>query len=154
MRSFRFSLEKVLAWRRTQLALQEADLELLRANLFGILASIAELDRRREAASEQMRSMRTACGADLAEIPRFRVWAEREEKLLRSRIEECEGQIQKRSAAIAEARRQVELVERMKGRRLETWNAEFNLELDQLAGESALNLWRREKSVSPGNAEK
>ena len=33
----------------------------------------------------------------------------------------------------------------MKERRRASWDAEFNLELEQLAGESALSVWRREK---------
>lgn len=152
MNAFRFRLAKVLSWRQTQLALQEADLERLRSDLRTIETAIAALGRRDEAATGRMRKMQSASGSDIAEIARFRAWVAREEKALRARSVECGRQIAIRSQAVTEARRQVELVERMKERRRESWDAEFNLELDQLAGESALSVWRREKGQSRRSA--
>lgn len=146
MKPFRFRLEKVLSWREAQLALEEADLERLRSDLHSIEAAIDALALRDEAATERMRKMRSASGSEVAEIARYHDWVRREEKALRSRGAECGRQIEKRTGAVTEARRKVELLERMKDRRRQVWDAELDLELEQLAGESAIGAWRREKS--------
>ena len=146
MKPFRFRLEKVLSWRETQLALEEADLERLRSDLHKIEAAINALTVRDEAATEHMRRMRSASGVEIADLARHRYWLLQEEKTLRSRGAECGRKIEQRTDAITEARRKVELLERLKERRKQTWDAESELELEQLAGESAIGAWRREKS--------
>ena len=143
MRPFQFRLEKVLSWRETQLALEEADLERLRSDLRGIQTAIEALTLRDEAATERMRGMRSASGSEMAEIARYHDWVLQEEKTLRSRVAECGRQIEQRTEAVTEARRKVQLLERMKERRKEVWDAESDLELEQLAGESAIGAWRR-----------
>ncbi|HTA44362.1 MAG TPA: hypothetical protein VK789_18060 [Bryobacteraceae bacterium] len=143
MRPFRFRLEKVLSWREAQLAMEEADLERLRSDLHSIEAAIDALTLRDEAATERMRRMRSASGSEIADIARRHDWVLQEEKTLRSRVAECGRKIEQRTAAITEARRKVELLERMKDRRKQVWDAESDLELEQLAGESAIGAWRR-----------
>lgn len=143
MKAFRFALARVLAWRRTQLALEETELERLRSNLRGVEAAISDLGRRDEAETERIRKMQSAPGSDMADLARFRDWVSHEEKTLTLRRIECGRQIEKQSAAVTEARRKVELVERLKDRRRQSWEAEFDLEMEQLAGESALGVWRR-----------
>jgi flagellar export protein FliJ len=145
MRPFRFRLEKVLSWREAQLAMEEADLERLRSDLHSIEAAIDALTLRDQAATERMRRMRSAQGSEIADIARYHDWVLREEKTLRSRVAECGVQIEKRTEAVTEARRKVELLERMKERRRHSWDAETDRELEQLAGESAIGAWRREK---------
>lgn len=148
MKPFRFALEKVLSWRRTKLAMEESSLERLQGDLRRIEAAMGELARRDEAETGRIRGMRSASGSDLAELARVREWIARQEKTLHSRGLECERQIKKQFEAVTEARRKVELVERLKERRRQTWDAEFDRELEQLAGESALGMWRREKGRS------
>jgi flagellar export protein FliJ len=145
MKPFRFRLEKVLSWREAQLAMEEADLERLRSDLHRIEAAIDALALRDEAATERMRKMRSASGSDISDIARYHDWVIQEEKVLRSRVLECGRQIEQRTDAITATRRKVELLERMKDRRREAWDAESDLELEQLAGESAIGAWRREK---------
>lgn len=145
MKAFQFRLAKVLSWRRTQLELAEAELERERTALRAVQTAMSELTRRDDAVTEAMRRMSSASGADVADIARFREWMSHETRVLQSRHAECERQIEAGLAAVTEARRKVELLERMKERRRGKWDAEFNLELEQLAGESALAAWRRDK---------
>lgn len=147
MRPFRFRLDKVLSWREAQLSLEQSELERLRSDLHSLEAAIGALALRDQAAADRVRRMRSASGSDIAEIARHHEWVLREEKALRSRAAECGRQIEKRSEAVTEARRKVELLERMKDRRKASWNAEFDLELEQLAGESAISAWRRDKEL-------
>ena len=123
--------------------MEEADLERLRSDLHSIEAAIDALTLRDEAATERMRRMRSASGSEIADIARRHDWVLQEEKTLRSRVAECGRKIEQRTAAITEARRKVELLERMKDRRKQVWDAESDLELEQLAGESAIGAWRR-----------
>lgn len=145
MKPFRFTLEKVLSWRQAQLALEEAGLERLRSDLRNIQAAILELARRDEAETERLRKMQTTTGSGVLDLARFREWVVREKKILTARSLECGRKIEKQSAVVTEARRKVELIERLKQRRRSAWDAEFNFELEQLAGEAALGMWRRDK---------
>jgi flagellar biosynthesis chaperone FliJ len=128
-----------------QLSLEEADLERLRANLIAIEGEIAELAKREETANEAMRRTQSITGSGVADVARFRTWVTRERKALKSKMAECRQQVEARSLAVSEARRKVRLVERLKERRQESWTDEFNFELEQLAGESALSRWRRDQ---------
>jgi flagellar export protein FliJ len=147
MKSFRFRLERVLSWRRTQLALEEAALETLRADLRAIETAVADLARR-DPAAMSAKSHSFISGPDIAVLARFREWAAREEKNLRSRLLECKRQIEQRSLSVREANRKVRLTELLKERKRESWDSAVNRELEQLAGESAVSVWRRDRLQS------
>lgn len=82
-------------------------------------------------------------GADLGALEISRVWAAREEKRLWSRKMELQQSVAVQNRCVADARRGVKLIERLKERQHETWKADANHELDELAAESAIAQWRR-----------
>ncbi|HXJ40876.1 MAG TPA: hypothetical protein VNH18_16465 [Bryobacteraceae bacterium] len=145
MKAFRFPLERVLAWRRTQLALEEAALERLRSDLHAIEMAIADVARRDEGAADAMRRTRSVSGPEVADLAKFCDWARLEGQRLKVRATDCKRQIERKTLSVTEARQKVRLVERLKAQRRDSWDVEFNRELEQLAGESAISGWRRDR---------
>jgi hypothetical protein len=143
MSGFRFSLDRVLSWRQTQLTLAEADFERSRSSLQSIEAEIADLFRRDRAMTESLRTAQSLSASGMADLRSFREWVIREEKTLRSRFEQCRTRTEMLSTIVTETRRKVRLMERLKERRLEIHDIAFNRELEQMAAESVISAWCR-----------
>jgi flagellar export protein FliJ len=145
MTTFRFGLEKVLEWRRRQLEAEE--------NRFKQqAAALAELDRRREwmqsegaSADRGVRQWQSLTGGDLAALAEFREHVHRQMQVLAARHAECQRDLDERRRAMLEARRRARLLERLKERRWEEWRAAAGQELEELAAESYLSRWNRER---------
>lgn len=147
MTQFRFRLERVLAWRRTQLELAEERFQ--RQN-----AAVAELDRARAAldaagirAEMAIRQWDAVTGSDLAALDAFRHDLRRRRNELDSQRAGAHREMEERRAAMLEARRRCRLLERLKERRMAEWNAEADRETEQLAAELALS--RQRSAFSP-----
>ena len=143
MKSFRFRLQRILSWRGTQLSLAEANVEQLRCGARATDQAIMELLQSGASAQATVERAMTVSGADLRALEVSRVWAVREEKRLSDRKVKLQQSIEVQNGCVADARRGVKLVERLKQRQYETWKAEAERELDELAAESALGQWRR-----------
>jgi hypothetical protein len=143
MKGFRFRLERVLTWRGTQLTLAEARAEQLKGGLRNTDMAMAELAERRAAAQGAVGRATMVSGAELDVFERSRVWTIREEKRLAARKLELQRSIEEQNRCVAEARRGVKLVERLKERKLQIWKGEADHEIEDLAGESAIAQWRR-----------
>jgi hypothetical protein len=143
MSGFRFSMEKALELRRSQLELEES-----RFQQQG--AALVELDRLRDGvrtaranAEAQVRAGGTAHGSDLAALGAFRLHVQAQEKLLAQRRVEAEKKLEERRNAMLEARRRCRLLERLKDRRKSEWDAAFQRGLEEVAAESFLAQWNR-----------
>jgi hypothetical protein len=143
MKGFRFRLERVLSWRETQLTLAEAKEEQLKGALRATDTAVAELAERRTAAQGTVGRASMVSGAELDVFERLRVWTNREEKRLANRKLELQRSIEEQNRSVAESRRGVKLVERLKERKHQIWKGEADREIDELAGESAIAQWRR-----------
>ncbi len=149
MSTFRFPLQRVLAWRETQLAIEEADLERLRFELKTVENALEDLATRDAREIEIIQLARSLQGGEIAGIANARKWVIHERKRLQSRIADCLRGIELKTAALMEARRKVRLMERLKERRLASWTQEENRTLEELAGDSAIASWRRENGAPP-----
>lgn len=143
MKSFRFRLERVLSWRGTQLALAEAKAEQLKGGLLAAGQAKIQVVARQAAAQTTALSVPAISGADLVALESARIWTAREEKRLAAQMVEMQRSIEEQNRRVAEARRGVKLVERLKERKLEAWQVEADRELDELSAESAIAQWRR-----------
>jgi hypothetical protein len=143
MGRFQFRLERVLAWRRTALSLEQARLEALNTQLRGIEAARIDLIRRRQELQRRVATAPSVNGEDLAALDTFRSWAAREEVGLMAKAADLHRAIVAQSAKTVEADRAVRLIERLRERRLEAWTADQERALEELAGESAVAQWRR-----------
>jgi flagellar export protein FliJ len=142
MTRFRFRLERVLAWRGTQLELAEAAFQRQ-------TAAVAELDRARAALDAAgirtemaVRRWEQVTGSDLAALDAFRADLHRRQAAVDAQRSAAREQLEARRAEMLEARRRCRLLERLKERRLAEWNAEADREIEQLAGEMAISSRR------------
>jgi len=141
--SFRFNLQRVLDWRRTQLDLEEARFKQK-------LAAVAELDRARAAleaaeihAEVQVRQWSPMAGRDVTALGGYRLHVRAQEQEIAVTRAKSQTALDAQEAAMLEARRRCRLLERLKERRRAEWQAAGDRELEELASESYLAGWAR-----------
>jgi flagellar export protein FliJ len=138
MRTFRFRLERVLRWRRTQLDFEESRMKQLTAGLRRIEAAREALEEARGAARREVLSSGHPDGAELAQLAcHLRRLKNDERRLAESRLEQ-QRRIETQRDTLLEARRRLRLLERLKEKRLEEWQQEEQREIEVLAGETFL----------------
>ncbi len=144
MKSFQFPLERVLSWRQTQQTMAEAAL----ARLLGEQRSLqqARLDLQSGRATEQATVARASFspGAVVERLDLVRTWTHSEDRRLGLRLHELEKAVQNQKRAVADATRNVKMLERLRTRRQSEWKAELDHELELLTGEWAVAQWRRQ----------
>lgn len=147
MTNFRFRLDKVLAWRRTQLQLAEVEFRREAGALALLDQALAELEARGARTEVEVRDWSPLSGSDLAALDGFRRYVGRHGKELAAKRAEQARKLAEREQAMLEARRRCRLLERLRERRLEEWQAEDKRELEQLAAESHLARLARQSSI-------
>jgi hypothetical protein len=141
MIGFRFPLERVLDWRRSELELAEMKFRQLAAALAAVDKESAEWETAGIQSETAVRGWSPVCGQDLAALGNFRLRVrKRRVELAARRIECCQSVASGRSAML-EARRRFRLLERLKERRHEDWRLARDRELEELASESYLARW-------------
>jgi len=141
VKAFHFRLETVLAWRRTELELEQYKMKRLSAELEGIERSRARLAVERAAAERVILRAGVIQGADLnAHAVRLDYLDRQERALLRRRAEQARL-IDEAHRCVLEARRRLRLLEKLKFARQSEWRAEMNRELESFAAESHLARW-------------
>ncbi len=146
MNAFRFRMEKVLEWRRLQLEQEEARFRQQAAALSALDRSRAELEAAGIRAEVEVREFRPLAGADLRALGAYRVDVRRRETRLADQRLECTRELAVRQQALLEAQRRCRLLERLKERRLAEWRKGLDRELQEVASESFLARWNRERS--------
>lgn len=143
MKAFRFRLERVLAWRGTELTLAEAKAEQLTSALRSTNEDMANVLARRVEAQTTVVRAATPSGAELGALEASRLWAVREEKRLAARIHRLVDSIEAQNHRVTQARRAMKLIERLKERQHVEWKSEADHELEALSGDAAIAQWRR-----------
>lgn len=145
MKPFCFRLEKVLAWRRTELELEQYKMRLLCVELEQIEQSRARLTAERVVAHHEILRARRIDGTDLnAHAARLVYFDGRERALLRRRREQ-EQLIAEAHKRLLEAQRRLRLLEKLKAGRHAQWQTELNREIETFAAEAHLARWNRER---------
>jgi len=141
MTAYRFRLQKVLEWRRTELELEEARYRQQAAVVSEIDRARAELAAQLIRTEAAVRSWNPVTERDLAALGEFRLHVRARDAELARRRAASVQELASRQAAMLEARRRYRLLERLKERGLEAWTAERDRELEQLASEAFLARW-------------
>ena len=144
MTSFRFPLQKVLEWRRTQLELEEIQYRLQVSALAELDRQRAELEESAKTAERQVREWDPLAGGDLGALGGFRLHVQQREREMLVPRAECSKQLARQQGLMLEARRRLRLLERLKERRLSEWRSARDKELEGLASESYLAKWHRQ----------
>ena len=138
MKSFRFSLDRVLDWRRMQLEIEENRLRQYAAALAAVDRARAELEVQAVSVDAEIRRWTSVAGGDLSALEEFRRGVREQEATLATRRADAAREVALQQAAMLEARRRCRLLERLKDRRWSEWKAAEDREVDELAAESWL----------------
>ena len=147
MKSFQFSLERVLGWRQTQQTMAEAALARLLVEHRNTEQARVDLRTRRVTAQLTIAKSPETVGVELERLDRLGVWSNREDRRLATRLIELQKGIAEQKRVVAEAARNVKMLERLRSRRHAEWKAEMEHELETLTGEWAVTQWRRQQAT-------
>jgi flagellar export protein FliJ len=145
MARFQFSLEKVLRWRAVELAGEEAKLKSLVQEQLHLQTLLAEVSAERSKLISSLGSMPDLRGDDLRTLTACGLRLRRNAETLAQRLLQCGRELAKQRKKYSEAKRRVRLLEELKDRRLQEWKYEEAALLEELASESFLANWNRER---------
>ena len=145
MKRFQFPLDRVRRWRQEQAALEEAKLQRWYAQLAALGEERARVENERAASERNVLGQASVEARELQALDAYRGHA-------RSKIGEIErrrlktmAEIERQRQRLIEARRRAELLERLKARMFESWQAAADREEETLAGELYLAKWNSAK---------
>lgn len=142
MQRFRFTLERVRQWRREQAEIEEGALGKLVARRQSLIDRMGLLQRERSEGDAALVRCTTVQAQELAAVESARQWFKIEATRLVLQVRETDKQIELQRARVVQARRNYELLQRLKDRALHKWQQEADRELDQLAADVFLSQWR------------
>ncbi len=141
MQNFRFALERVLIWRRSAFAAEEARLGPLVAEQKRLDTARQEILAGWERAGRELLAGGRIDGSDLAALSGYRARLERDRTANeRERAEARERMVLQRERII-EAHRRFRLLEKLRSRRMEEWRVASNREMENFASEAFLARW-------------
>jgi len=145
MARFQFSLEKVLRWRVVELTGEEAKLKALVQEQLHLQTVLAEVSAERSNLISSLGSMSDLRGDDLRTLTACGLRLRRNAENLAQQLLKCGRELGKQRKKYGEAKRRVRLLEELKARRLQEWKYEEAALLEELASESFLASWNRER---------
>jgi hypothetical protein len=145
VRKFRFQLDTVLAWRRSQLEVEEAKLQALIAELDAIRAARIRID---EALTKERRRIQgpEAVQVERVALDSFTRWVRIEHERLSRALADCKCRIGAQRAQLLQARRRYELLQKLKLRQQAGWQRACDKELEDFAAEAFLGRFGRSGS--------
>ncbi len=150
MKRFSFPLDRVLRYRHLQVEAEEARLEAQLAQVRQIDDRLAGLENEASNTADQIRPTLTATSEvmlpALAAYPAFRLLLARERHGLQLARRQAMEAVDRQRAAVVEARRACEILERARSLAHDLWQAQHLREQEALAGELYLSKWRRRRS--------
>lgn len=142
MKRFEFTLDKVRQWRHGQAEVEELKLQKLHADLRAVDLEREQIDDER-AGAEQIRLMPGVSAQDLANLDTFRQYIQAEILANVKKRSQCQAKVEEQRQKLIEARRQYELLDRLRQKALTEWQAAQDKEQEELAGELYLAKRRR-----------
>jgi flagellar export protein FliJ len=145
MARFQFSLEKVLRWRTVELTGEEAKLKAMVQEQLHLQTLLAEISAERSRLISSLGGMPDLRGDDLRTLTACGLRLRRTAETLAQRLLQCGRELAKQRKKYSEAKRRVRLLEELRDRRLQEWKYEEAAQLEELASESFLANWNRER---------
>lgn len=145
MARFQFPLDRVLRWRSVELATEEAKLKLLLQEQLQLQSMLAAVSTERSKLIFSLGSMPNLSGDDLRTVTASGLRLRRRAETLGQRLQRCGRDLGVQRKKYGEAKRRVRLLEELKDRRLDEWKHEESKLLEELASESFLAHWNRER---------
>jgi flagellar export protein FliJ len=144
MKKFAFPLARVMEWREAQVRIAESALEILQAELRGLETRLAETREARQQAVKAPPVGDSMTGAELAALDRFRKAAAVDCVKLADAVSQSRQRISAQLQVVIRKRRDLRLLEMLRQRKLDSWKADLEREIDSEAAELHLaRLGRR-----------
>ncbi len=141
MKKFRFPLERLLNYRRSRLAAEQARLERLLAELAGLEQQRAALEREERMVSDSLRCLPELTSDQLAAVAAFRRFAAQEAVRLAEEATAAASRVAAQRESVLSARREVEVLEKLRERRLHDWRREVDQETERQTAELVVARW-------------
>ena len=145
MQSFRFPLDSVLRWRKSQEAQEVEKLQRLVANRTRLEQELHEVERARLAATGSQVQANGMTGSDFQLLAKFLVGLKARHASLSHALSELVAGIQRQQAACQEAQKRVELLESLRSKRFQVWQHQHDHELELIAADAYLAKFSRER---------
>ena len=141
MRRFQFRLERVLQWQLEVCQVKENDVRRSLSAVHGTEARIAQLEADSVAAEQDVLSQRALRAADLAALAQFRLRVAVEQKSLATLRAAQLRDLERARESLVTERRQLRLLEKLRGRALCAHAAAVDREVEELAAEAYASRW-------------
>jgi flagellar export protein FliJ len=152
MKAFRFSLDRVLAFRETQVRLEQEKVSVALGRLNSVQHQRAECIAAREAALRSIQRATVTDGFALASLNTYRSAMNRRESALLEQSRNCAAAVDEAKRSYIEARRRVRLLDRLKQHRQAEWTSAADRETQATAIESFLSRWPAPVGNGPQDA--
>ncbi|HWZ34254.1 MAG TPA: hypothetical protein VNX18_23110 [Bryobacteraceae bacterium] len=143
MKSFRFSLQRVLEWRAIQLRTEEEKLTGLQHQLSALLIRDKELLAAMLKSEMELRIRPLIPGGEVAALTGFRHRIENQRKLLQQACARLERDIAEQRKQLLKARRDHRVLEKLREKRRVEWMYLSDREIENTAAEAYLAQWVR-----------
>lgn len=144
MKNFRFSLGKVMSWRRTELQREEQRMAPLFAELARLDSARDQNATARERAESNVIAANSVYGSELEVLSGYRARLEKDRIAIELQRSKCEKLIDAQRARILDAHRRLRLLEKLKTRQFEEWRTASQREVENFSSETFLSRWGRE----------
>jgi flagellar FliJ protein len=136
MKPFRFRLQRVLDFRRTQFQVAENDYRRAQAAVLNIQEQQVALAARQQETRRSFSQLPDAMGYDLEHLPDWHRWTTIEAERLTRLEAHATAEVENRRRALIEAQRRIRLLENLRDHRRRQWQIAFDKELEALAADS------------------
>jgi hypothetical protein len=142
VKKFHFPLDRVLAWRRTLVRLEQIKLEGMMNELRQLEGQSALVHGERESAQRAVVQSPSNLGLELAVFESFRTASTNRSAALNREGIACLERIRLQREVISQKECDVRVLEKLRDDRWRAWGVEENREVDRQAEESYLGRWK------------
>lgn len=143
MKTFRFTLQRVLEWRALQARREEETLSTLQSKLAAIAHRESEIDLSELNAEMNVLRQAAVPGSEFRALAAFQIRIRSERVSLKANRQRLERQIDEQRKRLLKARKDYKIVESLKEKRYKQWVYLSDRELENTAAESYISNWIR-----------
>lgn len=145
MKKFTFPLERVRQWREKQFALEEAHLQRLFSEKTLVEERRTLLEREGQESLAKVVRAAAVEASDLQAMDAFRRYVAAQRIVIAATLVECDRKISEQHLKLIEARRNFELLTKLKAKRRKAWSGELDRDIEAQAGEAYLAKWNQKR---------
>jgi flagellar biosynthesis chaperone FliJ len=135
MKRFEFPLETVRRWRLERVGIEELKLRQILAEKHKLAAMKAQIQSEMAQSAQQVLGQSSMQRLELESLDSFRLYVRGRVRALEHQERQCEAKVVEQRNQVLEARRQFELLERLRQKAMTEWRAAGNKEQEEMAAE-------------------